>query len=37
VADITGWDPTDPRDGFVLQVAITAGRLTAGPGRVTPT
>jgi PucR C-terminal helix-turn-helix domain/GGDEF-like domain len=37
VADITGWDPTDPRDGFVLQVAITAGRLTDAPGRVTPT
>ena len=37
VADITGWDPTDPRDGFVLQIAITAGRLTDAPGRVTPT
>jgi len=35
VADITGWDPADPREGFVLQVAITAGRLAAAPGRVT--
>jgi hypothetical protein len=31
VSDITGWDPADPRDGFVLQIAITAGRLTDGP------
>jgi hypothetical protein len=30
VADITGWDPMDARDAFVLQVAIAAGRL-AGP------
>ena len=30
VAQITGWQPTDPREGFVLQIAITAGRL-AGP------
>jgi DNA-binding PucR family transcriptional regulator len=36
VSDITGWDPADPRQGFVLQVAITAGRLTEGLGRVTP-
>jgi hypothetical protein len=35
VADITGWDPADPREGFVLQVAITAGRLADGIGRVT--
>jgi len=35
VADITGWDPADPREGFVLQVAITAGRLAEAPGRVT--
>jgi DNA-binding PucR family transcriptional regulator len=33
VADITGWDPVDPREGFVLQVAITAGRLTDPPHR----
>jgi hypothetical protein len=31
VADVTGWRPTDAREGFVLQVGITAGRL-AGPG-----
>lgn len=28
VADLTGWDPVDPREGFVLQVAIMAGRLS---------
>ncbi len=33
VADITGWDPTHPREGFVLQVAITAGRLADPPAR----
>ena len=33
VADLTGWDPADPREGFVLQVAITAGRLAEPPGR----
>jgi DNA-binding PucR family transcriptional regulator len=33
VADITGWDPTDPREGFVLQIAITAGRLAESPSR----
>jgi DNA-binding PucR family transcriptional regulator len=33
VADITGWDPVDPREGFVLQVAITAGRLADPPNR----
>lgn len=27
--EITGWDPTDPRDGYVLQVAIALGRLDA--------
>jgi len=26
-AEIIGWDATDPREGFVVQVAITAGRL----------
>ena len=31
VADITGWDPVDPREGFVLQVAIVAGRLLDVP------
>jgi hypothetical protein len=27
VSDITRWDPTDPREGFILRVAIIAGRL----------
>jgi DNA-binding PucR family transcriptional regulator len=27
VADLTGWDPTDPRDAYVLEVAIGLGRL----------
>jgi DNA-binding PucR family transcriptional regulator len=31
VADVTGWDPVDPREGFVLQVAIAAGRLADAP------
>jgi DNA-binding PucR family transcriptional regulator len=35
VADVTGWDPVDPREGFVLQVAITAGRLADPPQRGT--
>ncbi len=32
VADVTGWDPTSAREGFVLQVAICAGRLSEPPG-----
>lgn len=32
VAEITGWDATDPREGFVLQMSIAAGRL-ADPGQ----
>jgi DNA-binding PucR family transcriptional regulator len=27
IAAVTGWDPTDPRDALVLQLAIAAGRL----------
>src|SRR5690625_2751055 len=27
VTTVTGWDPTDAREGFVLQIAIAAGRL----------
>ncbi|WP_371152002.1 helix-turn-helix domain-containing protein [Buchananella felis] len=27
VAQLIGWDPTDPRDGFVLQIALAVGRL----------
>jgi DNA-binding PucR family transcriptional regulator len=33
VADVTGWDPVDPREGFVLQIAITVGRLADPPHR----
>jgi DNA-binding PucR family transcriptional regulator len=33
VAEITGWRPTDPREGYVLQIAISAGRLAVGPPR----
>ncbi len=32
-AAVTGWDPTDPRDGFVIQVAVSAGRLAVPAGR----
>jgi DNA-binding PucR family transcriptional regulator len=32
-AKVTGWDPIDPREGFVLQVGIAAGRLAEGPAR----
>lgn len=31
VADLTGWDPTSAREGFVLQLAISAGRLSDPP------
>jgi DNA-binding PucR family transcriptional regulator len=31
VAKITGWDPSHPREGFVLQVAIAVGRLADSP------
>jgi len=27
VTTVTGWDPTEAREGFVLQIAIAAGRL----------
>ncbi|MFV0253815.1 MAG: PucR family transcriptional regulator [Beutenbergiaceae bacterium] len=27
IATITGWDPADPREGFVLHIALAAGRL----------
>ncbi len=33
VSDVTGWDPADAREGFVLQVAISAGRLADSPPR----
>lgn len=32
ITTVTGWDPTDAREGFVLQIALAAGRLdAAGP------
>lgn len=31
VADVTGWDPTSARESFVLQLAISAGRLSEPP------
>ena len=38
IAEITGRDPQDPRDAFVLRVAATIGRLVAAnPERFTPT
>jgi len=27
ITGITGWDPTDAREGFVLQIAIALGHL----------
>ena len=33
VSEITGWQATDAREGFVLQVAIAAGRLAGSPAR----
>ncbi|WP_083956088.1 PucR family transcriptional regulator [Tersicoccus phoenicis] len=30
VTDVTGWDPLVPREAFVLQTALVAGRLSAG-------
>lgn len=27
VAEVTGWDPLDPREGYVLQTALALGRL----------
>lgn len=32
ISAITGWDPTDAREGFVLQIAIALGRLDASTG-----
>jgi DNA-binding PucR family transcriptional regulator len=33
VAEITGYDPADPREGFVLRTALALGRLAASPAR----
>lgn len=30
IAQLVGWDPTHPREGFVLQIALAVGKLTAG-------
>ena len=32
VADVTGWDPLDPRESYVLQTALALGRLDAAAG-----
>ena len=29
IAELTGWDPLDPREGFVLHTALATGRLDA--------
>ena len=29
VADVTGWDPLDARESYVLQTALALGRLDA--------
>lgn len=31
VADVTGWDPLDARDSYVLQIALALGRLENPP------
>lgn len=31
VADVTGWDPLEPREAFVLHIACILGRLAAAP------
>ena len=31
VAEVTGWDPLDPREGNVLQTALALGRLDGTP------
>ena len=32
VAEVTGWDPLDPREAYVLQTALALGRLDASSG-----
>lgn len=32
ISQIVGWDPTTPREGFVLQLALVVGRLAAQAG-----
>jgi DNA-binding PucR family transcriptional regulator len=33
IAEITGYDPSDPREGFVLRTALAVGRLATTPAR----
>ena len=33
VAEVTGWDPTSPREAWVLQVALAVGALAEAPRR----
>jgi hypothetical protein len=33
ITEITGYDPTDPREGFVLRTALALGRLASAPPR----
>jgi hypothetical protein len=37
VGDVTGYSPTDPRDAFVLRIALVVARLTAHDWRKPPT
>jgi DNA-binding PucR family transcriptional regulator len=30
VAEVTGWDPLDAREAYVLQTALALGRLDGG-------
>ncbi len=30
VTELIGWDPTDPREGYVIRTALAVGRLTDG-------
>jgi len=36
VAEVTGWDPSVPREAFVLQVALAVGALAERPVRRSP-
>lgn len=36
VAELTGWEPTSPRDAYVLQVALMTGRLDNDTNRAEP-
>ncbi|MDR2347467.1 MAG: helix-turn-helix domain-containing protein, partial [Bifidobacteriaceae bacterium] len=32
ITEACGWDPSDPREAYVLQHALAVGRLGAGAG-----